>query len=253
MKSPKRPINLSDEVKALIDQGREGEAGNLLKQTHPWMDRKEVLRAVFDYRFGNRKPCFQDELDHNAESESARAPREVWTVPYALVNLGGILAFMWALINIFILIASLIILINIEGYREAEFRVNRTYYVSDSEDGDSWGIRGEIAGREHILADPALLPAEEQNTGYYLKQQYPAGAVIRVLYNPDVTGDAFQNRSVNVIAYSADPAAAEKQRISHWFVRCMLPFVAFVIASWMMRKTTTVYTIKNYEKSHHQN
>jgi len=35
MKSPKRPINLSDEVKALIDQGREGEAGNLLKQTHP--------------------------------------------------------------------------------------------------------------------------------------------------------------------------------------------------------------------------
>lgn len=243
MKGPERPVTLPDEVIALLEADDMTGAIHRLLALNPGMDKLVAMRAVMHYRMGRHKSGAY--LKHLVKAGDpghtgyGNEPRETWTLPYTLVNLGAFLAFVWLFINLFVLLASLIILANVDGYRRVDFQVDRAYYVSDSEAGDAWGLRGRVAGTEMRFSDPGLLPSDGENPVRYMERQHPPGSTLPLLYNPDVTDDLFQGRTINLIPWSQDPATAERERVMAWLMRCLLPFAGFLLASWLMRKTTT--------------
>ena len=233
MQGPKRQLTLPDEVVSLLEAGDMTAAIRSLLELSPGMNKSTAMRAVMEYRMN------QTVTPASAGLPFGHSGKDSWTLPYTLVNLGGFLAFMWMFVNTFVLVASVIILANIDGYREITFRVNDAYYESDAEGGDSWGLRGEADGRELRYSDPSLLPQDDESPGRYMQRMYPPETVMTLLYNPAVTSELFQNRSVNLIQWSPDPSAAEWRRVMAWLQKCLLPFAGFLITSWLMRKTVT--------------
>lgn len=235
MNTQEIPVNLPEDVKSLIDQQDMTGAVERLLKSNPRMEKGQAMKAVLHYQMNKHKSgFFLKRLVKPPE-----APSETWTIPYTIVNVGMFLSVVWMFINTFVLVASLIILFNIDGYRPAELTVTDTYYVSDDEGGDSWGVHGTIDGTALRFSDPSLLPADGESPGRFMARNHPPGSTMMLLYNPDVTDELFQNRTLNVIVWSADPAAAETQRVLAWLARCLLPFLGFLFASWLMRKTTT--------------
>ncbi len=151
---------------------------------------------------------------------------ESYTIVQTVLGVGVFLSFMWLFINSIIIVASIIILLNVDGYEERTFVVSGHNYSNNSEDGLSWSLKGNIGGMPVRYADNALVNRENISASK-LKRKFPVGTEMLVLYNPGVTDDLFQNRSVDVVSYTPDLVSAEKERAIYWIKRCLLPFLGF--------------------------
>lgn len=160
-------------------------------------------------------------------------PKQLWV---AL----PVVSFVWAFVNIVDVIGSAIILCNISGYHEAEFVVSKVEYSKSHEDGLSWGLAGYIGDKSERLYAPQM--ADESSLGLRgLRNRFPEGAKLIVWYNPDVTGELFQHRSLRVVPQAGASAgdhltisavsASEWRRIGWWIKFCLLPWLVVVVIS----------------------
>ena len=144
--------------------------------------------------------------------------RKYWAPALLLLTL------VWALINIFVPISSLIVLFQHGGYRPDTLVVDRIHYDNDFESGLTWGVHGRLRGEEARLYAPDL--ADGKALGYAaLVRRYPPGSQIPVLYNPEVTGTLFNHRTLRVLPFSEDLVAVERDRLFWWVKFCLIPFV----------------------------
>jgi hypothetical protein len=134
-----------------------------------------------------------------------------------------------------------IILLNLDGYRRADFQVTGSYHRSSNAGNATWGLMGIVEGRERRLADSSLLP-DTVGIPRELDRQYPAGSVLPVWYHPSVTGELLQGRTLNVMPYTDDPAVVENAKLQHWLPARLLPFPGFLFAS--LPRNLTVTTVR---------
>jgi hypothetical protein len=156
-----------------------------------------------------------------------------YTMIQTILGLGVFLSFMWMFVNSVILVASVLVMLNLDGYEKTIFTVESLSYTDDPEDGLRWSLKGDVEGNPARLADYALTEIKnissladiKKISAQKLRQKYPTGTKIDVLYNPDVTDTFFQNRSINIILYTPDLGLSEKNNIINWLKNFLTPFL----------------------------
>jgi hypothetical protein len=166
-------------------------------------------------------------------------PAQPRSVTQTILGIGCFLSFVWLFVSLAILAGNVIILLNLDGYRRADYQVTDSYYRSSTSGDATWGLLGSVAGRELRLADNTLLPEDTVRIPRELDRQYPAGTVLPVWYHPRVTGELFQGRTLNVLPATDDLAAVELARLQYWLMTRLLPFLGFLFASIIRSKTVT--------------
>ena len=146
-----------------------------------------------------------------------------------------IASFVWAMVNIVNVAASVIVLINKDGYKKTVFTIEKLYYRDDSEDGLSWGFTGRLPDRNERLYAPGLADAKALKYGG-LRSMFPPGTKVDVWYNAKVTGTLFQHRTINVIPYTRDLTASEMEHIIWWVKFCLFPFAVILILAHNLRE-----------------
>jgi hypothetical protein len=201
-------MEIPQDVIEALGAGRRIEAIRRLRETRS-MGLKEAKEAVEAWQ-----------AEH---PEVAPLPRRQ-TSGSLLLTLVIVAALAWMFINLVDVAASLIVLAHQGGYEPATFTVETLRYEGDGEGGLMWGFEGRIGGRTERYYAPALADAEVQGPSG-LRRLYPPGIKLEVWYNPQVTATLFQGRTLRVLPYTEDLAAAEVARLRWWVAYCLLPFV----------------------------
>uniref|UniRef100_C6DYB0 DUF3592 domain-containing protein n=1 Tax=Geobacter sp. (strain M21) TaxID=443144 RepID=C6DYB0_GEOSM len=151
-----------------------------------------------------------------------------------LLPLSIIISFGWMLANVITPISAAIVLFNANGYRQAVFTVENLYHEGRRRTGLQWGFSGTVAGTKERFFAPEL--ARGESTSYLaLEKRFPKGSKLAVLYNPGVTRDLFQARTIRVLPYNPDFAKQEERRIYWWLKYCLFPFVAVTVIASKLR------------------
>ncbi len=212
---------ISKRVAIELKQNRKIEAIKLLRE-ETGMNLLEAKSAVEDFLASNLQGAVKQKTSTVNKIPELKPYTKVQTV----LGLGVFLSFMWLFINSIILLASIIILYNLDGYEKGTFTVSGLRYTNNAEDGLQWSLKGDVDGVPTRLADHSLADIKNISASR-VSRKFPAGTEIAVLYNPAVTNTFFQSRSLDIIPYTPDLANAEKKRLIDWIKRCLLPFLGF--------------------------
>ena len=151
------------------------------------------------------------------------------------VTLSIVAVFIWAFINIANVVAGIIIIMNQSGYIKTTFTVTKLMYTNHHDTGLRWGFQGELADGKAKFYAPDLADAE--TLGYPgLMKRFPPGTILDVWYNPAVTDELFQGRTLQVIPYTADLVESEIRRILWWVNYCLLPLIAILYLAFKLRE-----------------
>lgn len=152
-----------------------------------------------------------------------------------LLPLAVIISFGWMLANAINPISAAIVRFNAQGYRQAVFTVEKLHHEDRRRTCLEWGFSGTINGVRERFYAPEL--AQDAFMSYLaLGKRFPPGTKLDVLYNPDVTRDLFQGRTIRVLPHKLDFVAAEDRRIFWWFKFCLTPFVLITVIASKLQK-----------------
>jgi len=103
-----------------------------------------------------------------------------------------------------------------EKYQSQSFIVRNPVYVNDTENGDSYWLEGWVNGQEErLIPNRRIRSAPRSSTE--LKNRYPQGTTIPVLYNPEGSKTFVQRESTRVMEATPDfweQEAARRTRLA---------------------------------------
>lgn len=222
--------DLSDEIIAALLGGRKIEAIKLLRKERG-MDLKAAKEAVEAWLKSHT-----DNAGEDAGIFGYTPQTRVWkSFADTVITLAIVAALVWALGNIITVIAGLIVLSHRDGYTKTTFTVTGLIYEKHRESGLLWGLEGTLPDGKARLYAPDL--ADGRALGYQgLSKRFPSDTRLEVWYNPAVTGELFQGRTLRIIPYTPDLAASEIRLINWWINFCLLPLIVILFLAARLKK-----------------
>lgn len=209
-------MQLPDPVIEQLRRKRKVEAIKLLREAEG-VSLTEAKEAVEIYLKEHPYLAAEEIAQQGSASQKKSLRKYFWP---ALV----LVSFTWMFINLADLAGAVIVSMNLSGYREAEFVVEKVHYSKDDEGGLMWGLDGSVEGEAVRFFAPEL--ADEKKPDYpVLVKKYPQASRVKVLYNPKVTKTLFQRRSLHVLPFTTELQSETLKKITHWFLFCLLPFL----------------------------